>query len=153
MRSCASPCVFELRRRREQCKPAQFQTKIEVACELIGEAVEKLAVKASVVLFDSWYLCQELTQYVKSVGLDWISEAKSNATLPVRAAKHESPGVRGGPCTRAEQSVHGGEANEFSRIWCVPTEAFWEAEIYGRPYWYFTRCLHTNEEVRRWQPR
>jgi len=113
------PINFRVYRKREQCEPEEFQTKLELACELIGEAVGKLGVKASVVLFDSWYLCPKLAEYIASLGLDWISEAKSNRMVWI-ARKRMS---------LAEYAAS------------LPTEAFREAEIYGRRYWYFSRCL------------
>lgn len=113
------PINLRVYRKQEQCEPEQFRTKLELACELIGEAVKELKVKASVVLFDSWYLCPKLTEYVEGLGLDWISQAKSNRMVWV-ARKRMS---------LAEYTAS------------LPAQAFAEAEIYGKRYWYFTRCL------------
>jgi hypothetical protein len=54
---------------------AQFQTKIDLAIELIHQA-EALKLPFDTVVFDSWYLAEELVTVLKTADLDWISLVK-----------------------------------------------------------------------------
>ncbi|MHB8629334.1 MAG: hypothetical protein ACYDBJ_22595 [Aggregatilineales bacterium] len=57
--------------------PDQFQTKIDLAIELIHQA-EALDLAFDTVVFGSWYLAEELVTVLKTVELDWISLVKKN---------------------------------------------------------------------------
>jgi SRSO17 transposase len=59
---------------------AQFHTKIEVAIELVRKALDR-GVSFSVVLFDSWYLAEELVKVLAEVEKDWVSMLKRNRNL------------------------------------------------------------------------
>jgi len=57
-----------------------FQTKIELAIELLDQAVA-YELPFGVVLFDSWYLSQTLVDHLKILKKDWVSLLKSNRNL------------------------------------------------------------------------
>jgi hypothetical protein len=58
----------------------QFRTKIDLGIELIEAAIgHKL--RFSVLLFDGWYLAEELIQVAKRRKKDWISILKKNRNL------------------------------------------------------------------------
>ena len=58
----------------------QFQTKIELAEELV-EAAIRHKLPFSVVLFDSWYLAKEFVTCLRRRKKDWISILKKNRKL------------------------------------------------------------------------
>ena len=59
---------------------AQFHTKIELAIELVRKAVDR-ELPFSVVLFDSWYLAEELVSVLEELHKDWVSMLKRNRNL------------------------------------------------------------------------
>ncbi len=67
-----TPMHFELYQKKETAE--KFKTKIEIGIELIKKALE--FVSPSVVLFDAWYLCEEIVEALK--GKIWVSRAKLN---------------------------------------------------------------------------
>jgi len=64
----------------------RFKTKIELAIALIHGA-EDLSIKANVFVFDSWFLCKDITNVIASYGKDWISMLKSNRKLIIKNEK------------------------------------------------------------------
>ncbi len=58
----------------------QFHTKIELAIDLVRKAVER-TLPFSVVLFDSWYLAEELVGVLAELNKDWVSMLKRNRNL------------------------------------------------------------------------
>jgi SRSO17 transposase len=58
----------------------QFHTKIALAIELVRKA-EKRRLPFSVVLFDSWYLAEELVTVLAELQKDWVSMLKRNRNL------------------------------------------------------------------------
>ena len=58
----------------------QFQTKITLAIALIQQA-ERHQLPFGIVLFDSWYLAEELVVVIQTAHKDWISLLKKNRTL------------------------------------------------------------------------
>ena len=63
-----------------QALHAQFHTKIELAIELVHKAVER-TLPFTIVLFDSWYLAEELVGVLKALNKDWVSILKRNRNL------------------------------------------------------------------------
>ena len=63
-----------------QALHSQFQTKIELAIELVRKAEER-KLPFSVVLFDSWYLAEELVGVLAELKKDWVSILKRNRNL------------------------------------------------------------------------
>jgi hypothetical protein len=58
----------------------QFRAKIDLAIELIESAIRH-RLPFSVLLFDSWYLCEELVEIARRRRKDWISILKKNRNL------------------------------------------------------------------------
>jgi hypothetical protein len=58
----------------------QFQTKIALAIELVEEAIRS-KVPFGVVVFDAWYLAEDLVQVLARRRKDWISLLKTNRRL------------------------------------------------------------------------
>jgi SRSO17 transposase len=58
----------------------QFRTKIDLAIELLDAAIQH-NVPFRVLLFDSWYLSEELVSMARSRKKDWISLLKKNRNL------------------------------------------------------------------------
>ena len=62
------------------------ESKIELAKSLIEKAIN-MGVKFSHVIFDSWYLSKELTDYIKSINKSWISSPKMNRNVILNSGK------------------------------------------------------------------
>ena len=57
-------------------KGVVFKTRLELACELIDE--HKPMAENTIMLWDSWYMCQEMVERCESFGYGWMGEIKSN---------------------------------------------------------------------------
>jgi len=57
-------------------KGVTFKTRLELACELIDE--HKPMADSTIMLWDSWYMCQEMVERCESHGYGWMGETKSN---------------------------------------------------------------------------
>ena len=71
------PVASSIYVRREGRWSADFKTKMELQKENIG-TLAAAGLHFSCVLMDSWYLAGELLGYIRSLGKDWIAEAKEN---------------------------------------------------------------------------
>ncbi|MEM0466893.1 MAG: transposase family protein [Candidatus Thermoplasmatota archaeon] len=58
-----------------------FRTKIQIAVDLLRRSLTK--VNPLAVVFDEWYMCHELLEFLNSHGLTWVSQAKSNRLIQV----------------------------------------------------------------------
>lgn len=89
------PLRFELYRKEEDVKVEQelakkegkdtamlvpFKTKVHLAKELITWAIEQ-NIPFGTVVFDSWFFCKELVDFIESKHKDWISMSKSNRNI------------------------------------------------------------------------
>ncbi len=63
-------------KRRCSEKGAPFRTRVELACELIGDHTPRA--RRTVVLWDSWFTCMDLIEECRSRGFNWIGEIKGN---------------------------------------------------------------------------
>ena len=63
-----------------RARHAQFRTKIALAIELVEEAIRH-KVPFGVVVFDAWYLAEDLIQVLARRRKDWISLLKTNRGL------------------------------------------------------------------------
>ena len=57
-------------------KGVTFKTRLELACELIDE--HKPMADSTIMLWDSWYMCQKMVERCESHGYGWMGEIKSN---------------------------------------------------------------------------
>lgn len=63
-----------------ECYYKGEESKIELAKSLIEQAITS-GIRFSTVIFDSWYLCKELTDLIASKGKSWISQPKDNRNV------------------------------------------------------------------------
>jgi len=63
-----------------ECYYKGEESKIELAKSLIEQAIEA-GIRFTTVIFDSWYLCKELTDFIASKGKTWISQPKDNRNV------------------------------------------------------------------------
>jgi SRSO17 transposase len=73
------PLDFDVYVKRKDCADKkQFRTKVEIAKELVEKAVG-YGLPIDVVLFDSWYMSEELTSFLKAKGVEaYVSEEKGD---------------------------------------------------------------------------
>jgi SRSO17 transposase len=108
----------------------QFRTKIDLARELLEAAIQhKLPFK--VVLFDSWYLAEDLVTVLQRRKKDWISILKKNRNLETNSfVLKDASGKRiplDGPHISVEDLVP-----------LIPTTAYRAVTVADKTYWTFT---------------
>jgi SRSO17 transposase len=78
------PLDFQIYVRRtdlEDEKKKEFKTKVEMAKELVEKAVG-YGLPIDVVIFDSWYMSEELTDFVREKGIEaYVAEEKSDRMM------------------------------------------------------------------------
>jgi hypothetical protein len=121
----AYPIWFALYRKEEHCAAGEFKSKVQLAEELIEHAVDS-GIRAKTVLFDSWYFSRRLTKYMEALGLDWITEARSNRALLIGG---KSIALR-----------------EFTL--CLSNEAFQPLEVEGKRYFVFSKVVFMRSQGR-----
>jgi SRSO17 transposase len=108
----------------------QFHTKIALAEELVRKAVDR-KLPFSVVLFDSWYLAEELVTALAEEKKDWVSMLKRNRKLEtnsfvLRNAAGE-PMSFAGPHIKVEDLIPQ-----------IPQSAYRAVTVGAQTYWCFT---------------
>lgn len=71
------PLGFRLWCPKECAAPQQYRTKLDLAVELVGEALAS-RVACGYVTFDSWYTARPLTRYLDVQGLVWYGALAAN---------------------------------------------------------------------------
>ena len=61
-----------------------FRTKIQIALDLLRQSL--MQVTPTAIVFDEWYMSQEVTEFIASRGLTWVSQAKSNRRILIDEA-------------------------------------------------------------------
>jgi hypothetical protein len=61
-----------------------FRTKIQIALDLLRQSLAQVTPAA--IVFDEWYMSQEVTEFITSRGLTWVSQAKTNRCILVGEA-------------------------------------------------------------------
>jgi SRSO17 transposase len=108
----------------------QFRTKIELGIELIEAAiVHKL--RFSVLLFDGWYLAEELIQVAKRRKKDWISILKKNRNLETNSFGLKD--AAGQPI-----KLEGPHIALQDLVGLIPATAYREVKVGEKSYWTFT---------------
>jgi hypothetical protein len=108
----------------------QFRTKIALAIELVEEAIGH-KVPFGVVVFDTWYLAEDLVQVLVRRRKDWISLLKKNRLL--ETASFHLRDANGwtlklpGPHIAVEDLVP-----------LIPATAYRPVKVSGQTYWCFT---------------
>lgn len=108
----------------------QFHTKIELAIELVRKAFER-KLPFSVVLFDSWYLAEELVGVLAELEKDWVSMLKRNRNLETNSFVLKDatgqPICFAGPHIKVEDLVAH-----------IPSSAYRAVTVGEQSYWCFT---------------
>ena len=111
----------------------QFQTKIALATELL-EAAMRHKVPFSTVLFDSWYLTEDLLAVLRRRKKDWISILKKNRNLETNSfVLKDAEGKRiplEGPHVSVEDLVP-----------LIPAKAYRALQVGDQTYWTFTLAV------------
>lgn len=111
----------------------QFRTKIALAIELIEKAIEH-GLPFEVVLFDGWYLAEELIAVLKRYEKDWVSILKKNRNLETNSFvlkdKEGQPIQLEGPHIKVEDLVP-----------LIPANAYRPVTIDDKTYWCFSLNL------------
>ena len=111
----------------------QFQTKIALATELL-EAAMRHKVPFSTVLFDSWYLTEDLIAVLRRRKKDWISILKKNRNLETNSfVLKDAEGKRiplEGPHVSVEDLVP-----------LIPAKAYRALQVGDQTYWTFTLAV------------
>jgi SRSO17 transposase len=111
----------------------QFRTKIDLGIDLLDSAIQH-KVPFRVLLFDSWYLAEELVAMARYRKKDWISLLKKNRNLETNsfvlkdAAGHSIP--LEGPHITVEELVP-----------LIPRTAYRAVTIRNTTYWTFTLAV------------
>jgi SRSO17 transposase len=111
----------------------QFRTKIDLGIDLLDSAIQH-KVPFRVLLFDSWYLAEELVAMARYRKKDWISLLKKNRNLETNsfvlqdAAGHSIP--LEGPHIAVEELVP-----------LIPRTAYRAVTIRNTTYWTFTLAV------------
>jgi SRSO17 transposase len=72
---------FAIYRKKEDCAPGEFRTKVEIARELISKAVG-YGLPITRVVFDSWYATRDLIEHIEASGIkEWVTQAKSDRVV------------------------------------------------------------------------
>jgi hypothetical protein len=108
----------------------QFHTKIDLAIALVRKAVER-KLPFSVVLFDSWYLAEELVSVLADLHKDWVSMLKRNRNLETNSfVLKDAAGAPihfAGPHIKVEDLVPH-----------IPASAYRAVTVGVQTYWCFT---------------
>src|SRR5215210_5330409 len=109
---------------------AQFHTKIALAIELVRKAVDR-KLPFRVVLFDSWYLAEELVLVLAELEKDWVSMLKRNRNLETNSFVLKDatgqPVSFAGPHIKLEDLVPH-----------IPPTAYRAVTVGEQTYWCFT---------------
>jgi hypothetical protein len=113
---------------------AAFQTKLDLACKLIDQAVEHeldFDVVLDVVLFDGWYLAPQVIECAAKHHKDWVSVLKKNRNLETASFTLKDDLGQPIPLTGPEIKVE-------DLVPLIPCNAFKPIAIANKTYWTFT---------------
>ncbi len=111
----------------------QFRTKIDLALALLDAAVER-KLPFSLLLFDGWYLTEELVAAARRHKKDWISLLKKNRNL--ESYSFTLKDAQGQPV-----ALPGPHIAVQDLIPLIPTTAYRPVTVAGQTYWTFSRTL------------
>jgi hypothetical protein len=111
----------------------QFRTKIDLGIELLEAAIQR-KVPFSVILFDSWYLAEELVSMARYRKKDWISLLKKNRNLETNSFVLKDAAGKpirlDGPHIAVEELVP-----------LIPRTAYQAVTVKDKTYWTFTLAV------------
>lgn len=77
------PLHYLLYRKEEDVPQGAFQSKLDLAIQLIEDAMIS-GIPFSCVAADSWYFCDKIIKYLASICKDWVFASKSNRKICVK---------------------------------------------------------------------
>ena len=111
----------------------QFRTKIDLGIELL-EAAIRHKVPFSVLLFDSWYLAEELVSMARYRKKDWISLLKKNRNLETNSFVLKD--AAGKPIR-----LEGPHIAVEDLVPLIPPTAYRAVTVGDKTYWTFTLAV------------
>jgi SRSO17 transposase len=111
----------------------QFQTKIALAIELIEEAIRH-KVPFGVVVFDTWYLAEDLVHVLARRRKDWVSLLKKNRGL--ETASFHLRDANGWPLKLPSPHIAVAEL-----VSLIPANAYRPVSVREHTYWCFTLAV------------
>ena len=116
---------------------AAFQTKLDLACKLIDQAVTH-KLDFEVVLFDGWYLAPQVVECARKHHKDWVSVLKKNRNL--ETASFTLKDEHGHPIQLADPHI-----KVENLVPLIPPSAFKPIEIGDKTYWTFTLTVRVGD--------
>jgi hypothetical protein len=108
----------------------QFRTKIDLAVELLEGAVQR-GLAFDTLVFDGWYLSEELVRAAERRQKDWISLLKKNRNLETASfALRDASGQR--------VALEGPHISVEKLVPLIPAHAYREMKVKEKSYWTFT---------------
>lgn len=114
-------------------RDAQFQTKIDLAVELLAEAMTQ-QVPFGVALFDGWYLAPDLLAALKTHRKDWVSLLKKNRRLETNSFVLKDAAGKA-------LTLQGPHIKIEALLPLIPPSAFRALTVGAQTYWCFTLSL------------
>jgi len=111
----------------------QFQTKIELAVELLEAAIEH-ELPFDTLLFDSWFLSPTLVKAAKRHDKDWISLLKKNRNLETNSFVLKDAEGKPIPLEGPHIAVN-------KLVPLIPANAYRKVTVEDKNYWTFTRTV------------
>lgn len=111
----------------------QFQTKIDLAKELVSAAIRH-KLPFSVVLFDSWYLAEEFVTCLRRRRKDWISILKKNRNLETNSFELKD-------ATGKRIVLEGPHISVENLVPLIPAKAYRPVKVGHQTYWTFTLAV------------
>jgi len=108
----------------------QFQTKIDLAIALVRHAVAR-ELPLGVVLFDSWYVAEELVDVLAELEKDWVSLLKRNRNLETNSFVLRD-------ATGAPLPLAGPHIKVEDLVPQIPANAYRAVRVGEQTYWCFT---------------
>jgi DDE superfamily endonuclease len=116
-----------------RARHAQFRTKIQLAIDLVEEAIRG-KVPFGVVVFDAWYLAEDLVRVLVRRRKDWISLLKTNRLL--ETASFQLRDVNGWAMKLPSPHI---AVEELVPL--IPVPAYRAVTVGEQTYWCFTLTL------------
>jgi DDE superfamily endonuclease len=116
-----------------QARHEQFRTKIALAIELVETAIRQ-KVPFGVVVFDAWYLAEDLVRVLARRRKDWLSLLKKNRLL--ETASFHVRDANGWPL-----KLPGPHIAVEDLVPLIPTNAYRPVTVGAHTYWCFTLAV------------
>src|SRR2546421_567009 len=111
----------------------QFRTKIDLGIELLEAAIQH-KIPFRVLLFDSWYLAEELVSMARYRKKDWISLLKKNRNLETHSFVLKDAAGERIPLTGPHIAVE-------DLVPLIPSTAYRAVTVRDNTYWTFTLAV------------